>query len=199
MSSLAWLHVREKWLKWTKHIASTTHRENTMSKTAVTTPPAKANGITKIEAVRLAMRQLVKDASRADIQDYVKEHFGFEMSLAHITDCKKKLKKRGQGNAKKPTTPKAVAAPKAEPAPKAAVPPTPTPAVAKATALKTAVEKVVAPKAALAKAIAPKLATTVGNGTTAAGIDLTDIEAVKSLVVRVGPDQLRLLVDLLAK
>ena len=53
---------------------------------------------------------------------------------------------------------------------------------------------------AAAKPVAAKPATaTTGNGKTGSSIGLEDIAVVKGLVGRVGPEQLRSLVDLLAK
>ena len=58
--------------------------------------------VTKTEAVRRAMGELGKDASRPDIQKYVKDKFGYDMSPDHISNCKSDLRKRG----KKQTTKK---------------------------------------------------------------------------------------------
>ena len=41
--------------------------------------------ITKNEAVRLALVELGKDAPRGRIQGFVKERFGFDMNLNHVS------------------------------------------------------------------------------------------------------------------
>jgi hypothetical protein len=51
-------------------------------------------GITKIEAVRRALSKLGKDASRPDIQKFVKDNYGHQMTLDHISNCKGELRKR---------------------------------------------------------------------------------------------------------
>jgi hypothetical protein len=59
------------------------------------TAPKKANGgITKIEAVRQALGKLGKDASRPDIQKFVKDNYGHQMTLDHISNCRGELRKR---------------------------------------------------------------------------------------------------------
>jgi hypothetical protein len=61
--------------------------------------PAKTNGntakggITRKEAVRQALAALPKDATRADIQKIIKDKYGFEMTLDHISSCKSELQK----------------------------------------------------------------------------------------------------------
>jgi hypothetical protein len=50
--------------------------------------------ITKVDAVGRALAKLGTQASRPEIQSWVKDHFGYEMSLDHISDCKKNLAKR---------------------------------------------------------------------------------------------------------
>ena len=86
--------------------------------------PAKTNGntarggITRKEAVRQALGALAKDASRADIQKFIKDKYGFEMTLDHISNYKSDIrrksgkgKKRGRKPGPKPAA--AGAAPKA--------------------------------------------------------------------------------------
>ncbi len=61
--------------------------------------PAKSNGstakggITRKEAVRQALARLSKDATRADIQKFIKDNYGFEMTLDHISNCKGEIQK----------------------------------------------------------------------------------------------------------
>jgi hypothetical protein len=114
----------------------------------------RAGGVTKIGAVAEALAALGKDASRADIQKFVKNKHGLEMTLDHISNCKGELRK-AKGHAKK-----AVAKP---------------PAGGKQE---------------------PKQPTTQPQ---AHSISLTDIETVKDLVERVGPDSLRQLIGVLAR
>jgi hypothetical protein len=87
--------------------------------------PAKTNGntarggITRKEAVRQALGALAKDASRADIQKFIKDKYGFEMTLDHISSCKSEIQKEkgakkatvaGQSSATKQTSTKAASA-----------------------------------------------------------------------------------------
>jgi hypothetical protein len=119
------------------------------------TAPKKVNGgITKIEAVRQALSKLGKDASRPDIQKFVKDTYGLQMTLDHISNCKGELRKK-----KKPA--------------------------------KTAV----AQQSAAAKSEPKKPPTRP----LAHGISLEDIEAVKSLVGRVGANSLKKLIDVMAR
>jgi hypothetical protein len=117
--------------------------------------PKKANGgITKIEAVKQALSKLGKDATRPDIQKFVKDNYRVEMTLDHISNCKGELRKK-KGHAKKSVAQQPTAG-KHEPK-------QPTPA--------------------------PR----------SHGISLTDIEAVKDLVERVGAESLRQLIGVLAR
>jgi hypothetical protein len=52
---------------------------------------------TKVDAVGQALAELGQDASRADIQSWVKKQFGYQMSHDHISDCKKNLARRAAG------------------------------------------------------------------------------------------------------
>jgi hypothetical protein len=49
-----------------------------------------------MEAVRLVMEELGKDAKPLKIQDRVKERFGITMSADHVSNCKGKIL-RGEG------------------------------------------------------------------------------------------------------
>lgn len=61
--------------------------------------PAKTNestakgSITRKEAVRQALAALSKDATRADLQKFIKDKYGFEMTLDHISNCKGEIQK----------------------------------------------------------------------------------------------------------
>ena len=78
-------------------------------------PPKTNGGITKKEAVRQALSKLGKDASRPDIQKFVKNNYGLQMTLDHISNCKGELRKE-KGHAK-PALTKQPAASKPEPSP----------------------------------------------------------------------------------
>src|SRR5262245_28947883 len=68
----------------------------TMAEKTATPKPAN---ITKVEAVRRALKALGRDATPAKLQPYIKQTFGIEMSPAHVTTCKgvilRKKKKPG--------------------------------------------------------------------------------------------------------
>jgi hypothetical protein len=65
-------------------------------------------GITKIEAVGQAMAKLGKNASRPDIQKFLKDNYGLQITLDHISNCKGELRKR-KGPAKKAVSPQPAA------------------------------------------------------------------------------------------
>jgi hypothetical protein len=78
----------------------------------------KSGGVSKMDAVREALRQLGWDAKPAQIQGFIKEKFGVEMTLDHISNYKSDIrrksgkgKKRGRKPGPKPAA--AGAAPKA--------------------------------------------------------------------------------------
>jgi hypothetical protein len=77
------------------------------------TGTAPKGGITKKDAVRQALATLGKDASRADIQKFVKDNSGHQMTLDHISNCKGEIHKE-KGQTKKTVT-KQPAARKDEP------------------------------------------------------------------------------------
>jgi hypothetical protein len=60
----------------------------------------KETGITKIAAVKKALKELGKDAMPGKIQEYVKEKFGLEMSSSHVSNYKTHLRKRKSKKAK---------------------------------------------------------------------------------------------------
>ncbi len=57
----------------------------------------KTNGITKMEGVRRALKALGKNASAADIQDYVKKEFDMDMSRDHIYVARGQVRKKRKG------------------------------------------------------------------------------------------------------
>ena len=78
----------------------------------------KSGGVSKMDAVRESLRQLGWDAKPAQIQGFIKEKFGVEMTLDHISNYKSDIrrksgkgKKRGRKPGPKPAA--AGAAPKA--------------------------------------------------------------------------------------
>src|SRR5260370_40826443 len=76
----------------------------------------KRKKLTKVEAVRRAMAALGEEASRTDLQGYVRQKFGVKMNLDHISNCKGELAKRA-AQAATPAGSKAAAAnPTAAPA-----------------------------------------------------------------------------------
>ena len=78
---------------------------------------AKTADISKVDAVRKALEELGKKAKPGAIQEYVKEKFGLEMSMSHVSNCKTVLrKKRRKKNAAEPAPDTAVAPVKTAPA-----------------------------------------------------------------------------------
>jgi hypothetical protein len=119
------------------------------------TKTQRANGITKQQAVELALQEKGWDARPVDLKPYIKERFGLDMTAEHITTCKSKARK-----GKKKPAPKAPGKPASQQS---------------------------------AKASAPR----AGNARSD-GFSLEDLQAVKSLIGRVGAVKLRTLIDLLA-
>jgi hypothetical protein len=76
-------------------------------------PPKGAKKLTKLDAVEQAMKALGKDATREQLRGYVKDTFGYDMTVDHVSNCKGELAKR----AKKKAAAKKAAAPKAAPQP----------------------------------------------------------------------------------
>jgi hypothetical protein len=85
----------------------------TMAEKANSTASKKNGGITKKEAVRRALSKLGKDASRPDIQKFVKDNYGHQMTLDHISTYKGEIRKE-KGHTKTAVT-KHAAAQKSEP------------------------------------------------------------------------------------
>jgi hypothetical protein len=127
-------------------------------------------GVTKMEAVRQAIASLGWGAKREAIQTFVKEQFGVEMSLDHVSNYKSDLaKKAGKGKARSKKGPA-----KTKPAPVAA-----------------AVPRETAPE--------PPAATKPAAGGKSGGIPLGDILTVKELVERLGAAPLHTLIDAFAR
>src|SRR5262245_44559253 len=110
---------------------------------AAATP--KPASMTKVEAVRRALKALGKDALPAKLRPYIKQTFSIEMTPGHITTCKGVILR------------------KKKPGPKPKVQPEP-----------------------LVRQSAP----TPAKPAAKSGITLEDIQSVKGLIGRVGPDQL---------
>jgi hypothetical protein len=124
--------------------------------------------ITKQEAVRRALAHFGNDAKPAQMQGWIRDHLGIEMTPGHITTAKgeilRKAGVKGKQGAKKPAAPK-VAVEKAgpnKPAPKPQVQPSP------------------------------------ASRSAANAFPLTDILYVKGLVERFGPSPLHTLIDAFA-
>jgi hypothetical protein len=114
-----------------------------------TTQGAAAGGLSKMDAVRRAMRELGNDAMPKRIQAFVKERFGVEMTNDHVSDCKKKILKKGKGKAKRAASkaPAQASAARTKAPPKPPVRPAPAPparaiALADVEATKALVERV---------------------------------------------------------
>jgi hypothetical protein len=135
--------------------------------------------ITKVEAVRRAIAALGAEASRGDLQGYVRQKFGIKIGLDHISNCKGELAKQ----AAKATTPAGAQAAAAKPA-----------------ATPAAFRKPTAPET---RAAQPTRQTQTrpagGNGSSRASIVLEDVLTAKILIDRVGAGPLKTLIDGLAK
>jgi hypothetical protein len=163
--------------------------EKTNAPHAAPSPTPKTNGITKMEAVKRALATLGKEAKPSDIQSFVKAKFIIVMSTDHVSNCKGEIAR--QAKAKAAPKPTATAAPK--PSAKPAHKPAP-----KAAALKPAAKPHVA-KPHVAKPHVAKHAVAKAAPAVASGVSLSDIKTVKDLVGRVGANELRTLIDLLAR
>jgi len=134
------------------------------------TPAAQGSKITKIDAVRRALAELGKDATPTAIQGYLKDRLSIEITRDHASTAKGVVLRQG---AKKMKAAKAK-------------PPAAKPAATKAKPQ---------PPVQLTAATASPAKGGSGN----AGIQLEDIAATKALLGRVGADELRKLIDLLAE
>src|SRR5262249_38886729 len=116
------LSVWRTWVIYQGRVNSTLTREDTMTEKKDGTAAQKApDGITRKDAVRQALTTLGKDATRAQIQKFVKDQHGFEMTLDYITNCKGEIRKeKGRSKSavtKQPPATKAVSSPPAPSAP----------------------------------------------------------------------------------
>jgi hypothetical protein len=154
-------------------------------------PKAGGSGISKKEAVRRALQKLGRDAKPAQIQPYIKQTFGFDMTPGHITTAKGEIL-RGKGGPGKP------AAPQEQPAPqpqgqRLAAAATATPKAADDGKAKA--QTAPAKQPTTAPVSSPKVAPQAAGG----GITLEDIAATQALLQRVGAEHLKQLIDLLAR
>jgi hypothetical protein len=137
-----------------------------------------AKKVSKMEAVRQAVTRLGSDAGRQQVHDFVRKEFGITMSLDHVSTYLGEIRRKAGK----------------QPGPAAAKP-----AAVKPTAPKQGrPTKPAAPKAPAAK---PPQATAGGasNGPSSGGISVADIRATKELLGRVGAEELKDLIDLLAR
>jgi hypothetical protein len=149
----------------------------TMTSGTAAPKKAQANGISKMEAVRRALAELGQDATRTEIQSFVKERLGIEMNADVVSTYKAHIARKAAK-----TTPVSAAAAQNKPAPMPRAKSSPAP-----------VAKKPAPPAK------KKPAPATGRNGTAGAIGLDDIRAVKDLVGRVGPDSLKTLIEVLVK
>jgi hypothetical protein len=146
--------------------------------TATGTAP-KRKKLPKVEAVRRAIAALGAGASRADLQEYVRQKFGVTIGLDHISNCKGELAKR---------------------AAKATTPAGPESAATKSAAGPAASGKPSAPESRAAQSTPAAHTRAVGgNGSSRASILLEDVLTAKILIDRVGAGPLKMLIDGLAK
>jgi hypothetical protein len=144
---------------------------------------------TKMEAVERTLKELGSDTMPVAIKEHLKKRYGMEISAAVASDYKKRLKKKAKA-AGTPETAKQTA----------------TPAVAQAAApLKKAVapaKKTVPPVKKVAAAKPPASASETpkkANGTKGGSVLLDDVLTAKALLDRVGLDNLKALIEGLAK
>jgi hypothetical protein len=132
----------------------------------------KTGGINKLDAVRQAMAEFGNAASRTEIHKFVKERTGVDMNLDVVSSYKGAVAREAKKAAA--TTPEMMTVVHA-----------PVPATKRG------------PKKKPAKAAAkPLAAISPAPSSKATGIALSDIQAVKELVGRVGAKALKDLVDL---
>jgi hypothetical protein len=72
---------------------------------------AKEKGISKLAAVKKALKELGKDAMPVKIQEYVKETFSLEMSTSHVSNYKSLLLRKKKGKKAAEAAPAPAAAP----------------------------------------------------------------------------------------
>jgi hypothetical protein len=69
-----------------------------------TATPQRAS-MTKVEAVRRALKALGRDATPAKLQPYINQTFGIQMTPAHVTTCKGVILRRKKKPGPKPKVP----------------------------------------------------------------------------------------------
>jgi hypothetical protein len=139
----------------------------------------KRKKLTKVEAVRRAMAALGEEASRTDLQGYVRQKFGFNMNLNHISTCKTKLAKL----AAKAETPNGSKTAAARPAAAPAASRKPSPLESRAAR----------------SAPGPRTRPAGANASSNASVRLEDVLTTKVLIDRMGAGPLKTLIDGLAK
>jgi hypothetical protein len=153
-------------------------------------PRSAAAGITKLDAVRRALRRLGKDATPLAIQGLLKKTFGLEMTREYISTYKSEIIRKDAAMIK----------PKVE-VKKAEAKPKPITATAAMVAFRKGEAKpkpIHAPAPAVEpRKDAPSLSLQVKASNEHDGIHLEDIQEVKGLMGRVGATELRKLIDVL--
>jgi hypothetical protein len=80
------------------------------------TPQKAPGGITKQEAVRRTLADLGRDAKPTQMQGHIREHYGLEMTVGHISTAKGDILRKQAGKVKLPAArPSATPALPAEP------------------------------------------------------------------------------------
>jgi hypothetical protein len=144
---------------------------------------------TKMEAVERTLKELGSDTMPVAIKEHLKKRYGMEISAAVASDYKKNIKQRAKVAGTPETAKRAAMPPVAQaaaPLKKAAAP---------ARKIVPPVKKVVTPKAQASGQETPKKA----NGTNGGTVLLDDVLTAKALLDRVGLDNLRTLIEGLAK
>jgi hypothetical protein len=153
-----------------------------------TAAKAKPAALNKMEAVKQAIAKLGRDAGRGPILDFVKTQFGIEMTPDHVSTCRAEVLRRLAAKAQSSGAKAAPAKPLASTSSVAKAP------VAKPAPVKTTSATAQA-KPAPAVVNAPSKGAGNGSAKMETGISLKDILAVKELVGRVTPSQLKTLID----
>jgi hypothetical protein len=143
--------------------------EKTNGPEGATQQKAQTGGMNKMEAVRRALTEMGQDATPSQMQPYIKQKFGIDMSTDHISTYKGDIRRKAGGAKAKPAMKKA-AAPKA------------------ASGQQSGAAKSQGAGTSSGKAMQ-------GAGS----VSLQDIQTLKGLVGRVGATQLRTLIDLLGR
>jgi hypothetical protein len=139
----------------------------------------KRKQISKVEAVGRAMAVLGAEASRGDIQGYIRQKFGVKIGLDHISNCKGELAKRA-GKAARPAGLQTAST---------------KPAAAPSASRRPSVPEARAAQPAMATQTRP----VGGTGSSHTSILLEDVLTAKTLIDRVGAGPLKTLIDGLAK